>query len=211
MATASDPQEESLVGVREDVLERHSAAVKQCASLCRESIQTLEEDVTAATDGAEGANAGANKSTLGMILNGLTVDQMLAGGPAWTAGLEQGADIVAVDGEAVTLYNLHELLRGSDIPGSKVTLSVRLPEAGEARTAVLTRLPTRGIAVKRALFEHMADLKEHARSLADHKIMEIADTCIEAVNNLMVSEGAAFSRLTENVDPPLTPHLDHTP
>jgi len=196
MATASETQEEGFLA---DVLLRHSAGVQHCVLLCRESIQTLDADITSSADGGDGVSAGANKATLGMILNGFKIDQMLAGGPAWTAGLEHGAEIVQVDGESTNVDNLHELLRGRDIPGSMVSLSVRLPETGEVRTAVLTRMPTRGIAVKRALFEHMADLKEHSRSLADQKMMGMADTCIEAVNALMVSEDAALSRLAENV------------
>ena len=78
---------------------------------------------------AAGSTASAAKSTLGMIIYGLTIDSILPGGPAAAcSALDCGDTLMRVDGNNVDGYNFQELLRGSDQPGSLVTLTIRKGE-----------------------------------------------------------------------------------
>ena len=59
-------------------------------------------------------------------MNGLNIDNMVVGGPAYNSGqLQQNDVIIQIDGIPVSVENVHMSLLGSDIPGSTVTLMVR--------------------------------------------------------------------------------------
>ncbi len=60
------------------------------------------------------------------MLNGLTIDNMVVGGPAYNSSqLRQNDVIVQIDGVPVTAENIHVSLLGSDVPGSTVTITVK--------------------------------------------------------------------------------------
>ena len=63
---------------------------------------------------------------VGLMLNGMAIDNMVVGGPAYNSGqLQQNDVIVQIDGMPVSNENIHDSLLGSDIPGSTVTITVR--------------------------------------------------------------------------------------
>jgi C-terminal processing protease CtpA/Prc len=63
---------------------------------------------------------------MGILLNELTIDIMVEGGPAFRCKqLDHGDVILRVDGEEVTLESCPQALIGCDIPGSVVTVTVR--------------------------------------------------------------------------------------
>lgn len=65
------------------------------------------------------------------MLHGLIIDKMVEGGPAHSSGLlEQGDEILKVDGKEVTEDTFPGIVIGSDAPGSIVTLTV-LQASGE--------------------------------------------------------------------------------
>ena len=60
------------------------------------------------------------------MLNGLTIDNMVVGGPAYNSGQLQQNDVISqIDGLPVSIENIHDALLGSDVPGSTVTITVR--------------------------------------------------------------------------------------
>jgi hypothetical protein len=66
-----------------------------------------------------------NRTTVGLTLKGATIAGIIIGGPAFMSGqLSIGDVIVMVDRRVVTSENLHDLLVGSDEPGSTVTITV---------------------------------------------------------------------------------------
>jgi hypothetical protein len=60
------------------------------------------------------------------MLKGLTIDNMVIGGPAHNTGLlAKGDVIIAVDGLTVNEETVHAALLGDDLPGTSVVLTVR--------------------------------------------------------------------------------------
>ena len=65
-------------------------------------------------------------SQVGLMLNGLVVDNMVVGGPAYNSGQLQQSDIIThIDGIPVSVETVHDALLGSDIPGTNVTITAR--------------------------------------------------------------------------------------
>lgn len=72
------------------------------------------------------------------MVNDLTIDGMLIGGPAYNSKmLQRGDKIVKVDGIEVSMENLQEVLVGEDTPGSEVNLTV---EKGKESAKVMLTL-----------------------------------------------------------------------
>ena len=70
------------------------------------------------------------------MLCGLTIDQMVEGGPAHNSGLlEPGDELLKVDGKDVTEDTFPSIVIGSDTPGSIVTLTV-LKTSGQVRSSI---------------------------------------------------------------------------
>ena len=70
------------------------------------------------------------------MLCGLTIDQMVEGGPAHNSGqLEPGDELLKVDGKDVTEDTFQSIIMGSDTPGSIVTLTV-LKISGQVRSSI---------------------------------------------------------------------------
>lgn len=57
------------------------------------------------------------------MLHGTKIENTLIGGPAFGL-LKKGDMLIKIDGQPVSEENILTALRGSDIPGSKVTLTV---------------------------------------------------------------------------------------
>ena len=64
---------------------------------------------------------------IGIMFDGVEVDSMVIGGPAYNTGMLHKADfVVKVNGEAVNnKFELHTALRRTEMPGAHVVLTVR--------------------------------------------------------------------------------------
>jgi C-terminal processing protease CtpA/Prc len=95
------------------------------------------------------------------MVDGLTIDNMVIGGPAHNSGqLDRGDLIVAVDFKSVSEDNLQDLLVGQDIPSSSVTLTViKSGSTTVTRDVVLTRMAIDSIADRCRMFEMFAAMK----------------------------------------------------
>jgi S1-C subfamily serine protease len=70
---------------------------------------------------------------IGIMLCGMTIEQMVWGGPAHNSGqLEPGDQILKVDGKDVTEDTFPSVVMAVDTPGSIVTLTV-LKSSGQVR------------------------------------------------------------------------------
>jgi len=106
-----------------------------------------------------GAMAGPN-STLGIVLNGTTIDFMIPGGPAHEEEvLEPRDEILEVDGMAVDRSNVNLALKGCDEIGSMVRLGVRKAEDGKRVDVVLKRTSLTYIHHMQVYLELMDQLK----------------------------------------------------
>lgn len=110
-------------------------AVDEIFSVLHRDLQTIaarevlrgpdaaSEHLQAAESGC--STASGTRSTLGMIMYGVTIDSLLLGGPAAACpALDRGDTVLKVDGKDVIDSSFLEALRGSDQPGSMVTLTI---------------------------------------------------------------------------------------
>eukprot|EP00961_Rhodomonas_salina_P032270 435208-Rhodomonas_salina.1 len=111
----------------------------------------------------------SSRATVGMMLTGTTIDNMVVGGPADTCKeLKKGDVIITVDGNEVDEDNVVTFLRGSDIPGSFVQIEVAANgnawltrfslQMNKMKKLTLKRMATEAIADRRALFELFVEL-----------------------------------------------------
>ena len=122
------------------------------------------------------------------MLHGNKVENTLIGGPAF-GNIMKGDVLVKVDGNPVSEGNILSELRGNDIPGSKVALTVRRVKKGASprliiqkeRSSVasqdsdydddseeidisITRMATAEIADRRKMFDHFTYLQANSYS-----------------------------------------------
>ena len=98
---------------------------------------------------------------MGIMVDGLTIDNMVIGGPAHNSGqLDRGDLIAAVDFQPVSEETLQDLLVGQDVPSSSVTLTViKAGSKTVTRDVVLTRMAVDAIADRCKMFELFAAMK----------------------------------------------------
>ena len=95
-----------------------------CMSLCTAVIKKLQDtDLQELTNSTPTPSAASfsTRSTVGIMFNGLVIDNMVVGGPAYNSGqLEPGDAILQIDHAPVTAEGLQQALIGSDVPGTTV-------------------------------------------------------------------------------------------
>ena len=93
---------------------------------------------------------------VGIMLNGMTIDNMIIGGPAYNSRvLDKGDVICKIDQMPVSLEELPHALLGSDVPGSSVVLTVR-KISGRTLDVGLKRMATSVISDRCRMFELFA-------------------------------------------------------
>ena len=96
---------------------------------------------------------------VGIMLNGCVIDNMVIGGPAYNcARLERGDLIFEVDLTPVTGENVHEMLLGSDVPGTQFAMKVK-KATGQVKEVQISRMATEVIADRRRMFELFTKMK----------------------------------------------------
>jgi hypothetical protein len=149
-----------------------SAQKDACLSVCGEICEILTSNRHMLTEVSQVCSPSENftsRCTVGIMLHGVRIENTLIGGPSFGL-LEKGDIITRIDGEYVTEVEVFEKLRGCDIPGSQVVISVeRYPnispyssrnsrdmdrdvEAQEIDVQV-TRMATAEIADRRRMFD----------------------------------------------------------
>jgi hypothetical protein len=147
--------------------EKHDELIRSCNATCQAFVDIISKDVLKVQKSQPTLEAGASKSTVGLMLEGCKIDNMLIGGPAHNSGeLDKGDLIIAVDDVPVTPDTVHQRLLGKDVPGSFVCLTVQKPASGIVQSINLVRMPAAEIADKRRLFELFTALKAKSKNAA---------------------------------------------
>ena len=140
----------------------------------REIVTTLKACLAALSPpsghraGDADCKAGASVCTVGLMLNGCTIDDTMPGSPSFLSGQFKSGDVIeTVDGKAVTLDTLVEAIRGSDLPGSKMEMQLRSHDR-TLKTVCLLRQPRVQVLARRDLVLMIDEL----RSVASSQILE---------------------------------------
>jgi hypothetical protein len=141
-----------------------------CMSLCGELCEILSANKYMLTESSRVCSAEnfTSRCTVGIMLHGIKIENTLIGGPSFGL-LEKGDVIVRIDGEDVTEADVFEKLRGCDIPGSQVVITVERFGSNSPLSArslrdfdgldtrevdvVVTRMATAEIADRRRMFD----------------------------------------------------------
>jgi hypothetical protein len=108
---------------------------KWCRALRAVSVSQNSRRAPVNVAEAVSSSAVASKATVGLMLSGARIENLVIGGPAFVSGkLDRDDEIMRVDGiECETVEGLHRLLRGSDRPGSSLLLTVKKASTVKAR------------------------------------------------------------------------------
>jgi hypothetical protein len=108
------------------------------------------------------ASLAAQRTALGIVLNGTRVDATVPGSPAHVCGMiDKGDELVMVDGHKVTAVTAMPALRGSDSPGSVVTLVLRKSRLGEMNKVYLPRMSIDLVQRRQELNEGLEELQDN--------------------------------------------------
>jgi hypothetical protein len=96
-----------------------------CLVLCGELSEILSANRFMLTESSKicSSDTFSSRCTVGIMLHGKKIENTLIGGPSFGI-LEKGDFIVSIDGENVSEENVYEKLKGCDIPGTEVSITV---------------------------------------------------------------------------------------
>ena len=96
---------------------------------------------------------------IGILLNGLEIDSLVVGGPAFESKLlEKGDIILQIDKSSVSLDDIQQRLVGTDVPGSSIMLTIR-KKSGRTIDVALKKIPASIIADQFRMLEMFAICK----------------------------------------------------
>ena len=173
--------------------------VEACKRVCGKLEEVLRADVLSVPSNTISAGF-ATKSTVGMMLVGSKIDNMVIGGPAYNSQkLSKGDVLLKVDDLKVDDERLHEMLIGQDIPGSSVKLTVRDAVSGQLKEATLMRMATSAIADHVRIFEVFAALKEQPFYDSDRFAASLVNEAIELWTGMLLSQAERGNTVQVNV------------
>jgi DNA repair exonuclease SbcCD ATPase subunit len=192
----------------EDVVARIQADNKyhEAHSTGNDLLQKVETEVLReflAVDNSEQSSSGfKTKTTVGVMFANGVIDNMVVGGPAYNSRqLDKGDVVVDIDGKMVTSDNLSQLLVGSDIAGTPVTITVKKgSKTGVKKTVTLLRMPSEDIADRRRLFELFTAMKARATLPRGRETMEgMIDNAIELWTRMTIADSERDAKARERV------------
>ena len=178
------------------------SALAECKRLCDELDKALSTDVlNVLSVPCNTISAGfTTKATVGLMLAGLYIDNMVVGGPAHNSQrLSKGDVLVRVDDVEVDCENLHDMLVGSDVPGSLVKISFLRPGSEEQHEVTLMRMATSTIADNVRMFEVFTALKDRSLRAGDRLGTTLLDEAIELWTGTLLSQGEHKNAVQDNV------------
>jgi len=137
--------------------------IRESQQLCTSVVNIIHTDVLSVKRGTS-TSKGNTLSTVGIMLTGCKIDNLLIGGPACnSAQLDKGDVILTIDGISVLDDNIHDLLVGEDLPGSTVRIGVQKVRTNQIHEVSMVRVASSEIADRRRLFELFTALKSSAQ------------------------------------------------
>mmetsp|Transcript_24033 Transcript_24033/g.64505 ORF Transcript_24033/g.64505 Transcript_24033/m.64505 type:complete len:327 (+) Transcript_24033:37-1017(+) len=174
-------------------------AIAKASSLAL--VEKLSKEISKDVLRVDTVSSGSlTQSTVGILLLGTHVDNVLFGGPAQTEGIERNDEIIEVDGIPAKNDNVSALLIGSDIPASpvKVVYAKGGPQ-GERKTAVLVRMATSEIQDRRRMFELFRTIQDRAAASKDEVAIEAAANAVELWKQMWNADHVHDSKIAEKV------------
>jgi hypothetical protein len=175
--------------------------VGYCEFLCTLVEEAISNDVLSVPVDSISSGLGfQSRTTVGMLLVGMSIDNMVVGGPAYNCQqLNKGDLLMRVDDEEVGLHDIHEKLVGSDIPGTFVKVAVLSPETMEEKEVMLTRMATATIADNVRMFELFTALKDRALHDRDDDSMIHIDDLISLWSRMLLNTANNHNTVCSNV------------
>jgi len=162
-------------------------------------LQKITQDCDGIQAFCRGASEKARQTTVGLVLHDLFIDGIAPGGPAAESNmLERGDRILKVDGHTATADGCAQLLQGSDVAGTFVTLAVRKARSGESKNVTLRRaqLPNDE---GRLIFHSLARIRALIPASDEH-IVRLIDTCVQQHRTNLVKESKNIWRISDSVE-----------
>ena len=132
------------------------------------------------------------RSTLGIMIQGNVISSMCFGGPAFNSKLlEKNDAIVGIDGVSVNEDSIYEHLLGSDIPGSRVTLTVIKHVTRQRVDVELSRMSAEEddvFAERQRLFERFTELMDVAVRQNKDSELELIKETIDSFTKMWVED-----------------------
>ncbi|EKX38714.1 hypothetical protein GUITHDRAFT_144101 [Guillardia theta CCMP2712] len=125
-------------------------------------------------------------STVGIQLDGTTIELVEFGGPAFFSGMCVGDAVVAIDDVEVTESNVRDMLVGCDRPGTCVKIEYCKGSSDERLTAKLMRISIEEMKTRSAIFESLQEktLVTHDKEglcVLDH---DLVNAILESIQKL---------------------------
>jgi len=143
------------------------------------------------------------RSTVGLVLSGVTVKMVVPGSPSSRDNngnkLEPGDVVTHIDGEPVDKHSIVHLLRGNDVPGTEVTVTVHKHTGSSEMVFRLKRADAHTVMATKNLYLALGDVhaeleKLEPRDPQEHdalqKKLELVELNIEAVTSFAHEEQA---------------------
>ncbi|KAJ1486638.1 hypothetical protein T484DRAFT_1788832, partial [Baffinella frigidus] len=177
-----------------------SDPIDVCLALAEETCQILADSpLTVPAQSVAGATE-EHHSTIGLMLQGTKVTNLLPGAPAaLSKQIHKGDTILTVDGQDATTGNIIDLLQNPDEPGTMVMLSIK----GEGQGAIfqevmLRRMATVLVADKRHLFDLFTKIRTASKSSGEATI-QLVDEALETWTKMDEFAEARWHVIADNV------------
>ena len=172
----------------------------ECLSICDDLRRSMAADVMAPIpikrqhrniEEVQCGSADGELTTTGIVFNGLVVQNMIVGSPAYTcAELDKGDEIRLVDGVSVTPDTLAQAMIGPDLIGSEVILTVMKKKTQAKREITLVRMARETLADYVHMFSLFTAVKEYALLSSDEEGAACVDKCISHWTNMLLSSAS---------------------
>ncbi|EKX55379.1 hypothetical protein GUITHDRAFT_131594 [Guillardia theta CCMP2712] len=144
-------------------------------------------------------NSAATKATVGLMLKGTVIDNIMIGGPGMNCRkLAIGDEILKVDGIVADVDNVVDLLVGTDVPDSPVNLLIR-KKNGTLEDISIIRMATSRIADRRQMFEYFTHIKDIAVKVSDTRTAELVDATVDLWSKMLLAQEDYNSTVVTNV------------
>jgi hypothetical protein len=192
-ANGGDPT----LGVKE-AARAFELSLARSLDLCHSAASSIVQDVLNVDTAVSSSASYKQKSTIGVMLSGTAVDNIVIGGPAY-GKLDKGDLIKKVDGQSAKSENIASLLFGSDVPGSEVKIEF-LTCKGKLKNIVLRRMKVESIADRHQMFHLFTEVKKSASRHNDNIMGTLVDKSIDHWTKMLIADAEHDQKVCENVE-----------
>ena len=132
----------------------------------------------------------------------VVVDGVMFGGPAYRSKqISKGDIILAVDGmQLYTSDAILAALKGSEIPGTSVTLTIKNPGTNVVQDVIVQRQLTAEVADKRKMFDLFTSISSRATRNRDADTLKDIEQALELWTDMLVAEEEKDARCVARME-----------